>query len=89
MNLIVEDHNIKSMVDVKHMVTVFEKPAKEDAKHKAPVYDLTDEQYESMSAQEKTKRFHSSFKFKTEMLTSKVLLIDGHFVQSEVFQIRD
>ena len=71
------------------MVTVFEKPAKENAQDKAPVYDLTDEQYDNMSQQEKTKRFHSSFKFKTEMLTSKVLLIDSHFVQSEVFQIRD
>ena len=52
-------------------------PTQEPKKQKPAGTDLTDEQFQSLSKQERTQRLNASFKFKTEMLSEKILVMDS------------
>ncbi len=58
-------------------------------KNKKAAIDYSDEEFDSIPKQEKLKMLSKNFKFKTEMLTSKVLLLDSSYLQSEVNQLKD
>ena len=49
---------------------------------------MTDEELSKMTKQEQNRRFKEGFNFNTDMLTSKVLLVDSHFTQTEVVNLQ-